>query len=74
MLNLLLFPKSGGTQLTISGYGFPCDSGDIADEESQVFVTVGTKSCRVLSMCYDEIICKIAMESVRIQAWVDRRS
>ncbi|XP_072028391.1 fibrocystin-L-like [Amphiura filiformis] len=52
----------GGTQLTISGHGFPC----ITDEDNnseEVSVTVGTKSCRVLSMCYDEIICKITMES-----------
>ncbi|XP_072025342.1 fibrocystin-L-like [Amphiura filiformis] len=47
----------GGTQITVSGYGFPCDG----DADDRVMVVVGDKNCRILSVCYNEIVCKIAL-------------
>ena len=53
---------SGGTQITISGYGFPC--GD--DAADRVMVAVGDKNCRIMSVCHDEIVCKIALGGVSL--------
>ena len=65
MDNILIYLNSliiGGTQITISGYGFPegMDAIDI------VMVAVGSKSCRILTVSYDEITCIVTLDSVSI--------
>ena len=61
IFDYLCIPPAGGTQITIAGYGFPCD-----EDFTNTNVNMGSQICRIISICHNEIICKITMETVSL--------